>query len=136
MLISSNFNVSSTSSVTSSKSVDRVGGVPSSFVIDDELTPADKSLVIAATGSLNPVSSTGVMQINDLALQIAFDRSSGYLSGEVDKSYINDLINQEKAIPASNNGRNGIIPFSVLYKALAYLDQKNATSGTNITPTA
>ena len=136
MIVSNNFNVSSTSTVTKQKASDSISGLPSSFVINDELTPADKSLIVAATGSLNPVSSSGTMQINDLALQIAFDRAGGFLTGEVDKSYINNLITQQKSIPSSNNGKNDIIPFSVLEKALSYLDQKSTASGKNVNTTA
>lgn len=136
MIVSNNYSLPSTSSVTQSKSIDRVGGAASSFVINDELTPSDKSLVVAATGSLNPVSSSGTMQINKLAVQIAFDRSSGFLTGEVDKSYINNLITQQKALPASAAGHDDIIPFSILENALSYLDQKSTASGKNVNTTA
>ncbi|MBC3863393.1 hypothetical protein H8K32_14910 [Undibacterium jejuense] len=134
MLISSSFSLSVTPTAT--KSTNSVGSQPQSFVIADELTPADKSLIVASSGSLDPVSSTGEHLGNPFATRIALDRAGGSLTGEVDKSYINTIINQQKAIPSEAAGRDAIIPFSILDKALAYLDQKNATSGTNINTTA
>lgn len=120
----------------SSIGTDKQNGSFSSFVINDKLTPSDKSLVIAATGGLNQTSPSGTMQINDLAVRIALDRETGVLTGEVDKSYINNLINEQRSMPSSSKGKNHTIPFSFLEKALSYLEQKNQSYGANINTTA
>ena len=134
MIVSNNFSLSATSTITrSSNSVDSQA---QSFVIADELTPADKSLIIASSGSLDPVSTTGEHLGNPFATRIALDRAGGSLTGEVDKSYINNIINQQKAIPAEAAGHDAIIPYSILENALSYLDQKSTASGKNVNTTA
>jgi hypothetical protein len=87
----------------------------SSVGINDQLTDKDKALVVAATGQLQPISATGVRELNSLAIQIALDREIGALSGEIDKTYINHLMTTQTMT------RQDTIPFAALSKALAYL---------------
>ena len=83
--------------------------------INDQLTDKDKALVVAATGQLQPISATGVRALNPLAIQIALDREIGSLSGEIDKTYISNLMATQTMT------RQDMIPFAALSKALAYL---------------
>jgi hypothetical protein len=87
----------------------------SSVEINGKLTDKDKALVVAATGQLQPISATGVRALNPLAIQIALDREIGSLSGEIDKTYINNLMATQTMT------RQDTIPFAALSKALAYL---------------
>ena len=91
------------------------GGQSGSFVIDDELTTQDKSLISAASGSLDLPDG----KINTLAMQIALDRYSGNIQGPVTTSYINNIGQQE-----ARDGTNAISQ-SVLSKALDYLSQQS-----------
>ena len=106
------------------------------FVINDLLTENDKKLVEAATGGLQPTSSSGLHEINELAVHIALDRETGTLSGEVDENYINKLITEQ-----SSNNHAETIQNSALQKSLAFLQQERADffkrvkpDFTNITP--
>jgi hypothetical protein len=102
------------------------------FVTIDTLTSTDKKLIEAVTGSLQTVSNSGVQEVNLLATRIALDRFSGKLSGEVNKSYINNLIREQKDIPLSDSEKYSLIPFSTLEKALTFLDTKYKNVGANI----
>ena len=84
------------------------------------------------TGSLQAVSNSGVHEVNLLATRIALDRFSGTLTGEVDKSYINNLIKEQKDIPSSEREKYSLIPFSTLDKALTFLDTKYQNVGANV----
>jgi hypothetical protein len=90
-----------------------------SFVINDLLTANDKKLVEAATGELQPVSSSGLHEVNQLATRIALDRETGTLSGEVDENYINKLMAEQ-----SSNNHAETIQFSALQKSLEFLKQE------------
>lgn len=96
-----------------------------SFVINDMLTPKDKRLVVAATGSLNLTDGSGIHEINPLAVRIALDRSTGKLAGEVDKFYLNSIIKEQQT------SDQPAIQFDTLYKALAYLDQPSTSLSTS-----
>jgi hypothetical protein len=102
------------------------------FVTVDTLTPTDKKLIETVTGSLQAVSNSGVHEVNLLATRIALDRFSGTLTGEVDKSYINNLIKEQKDIPSSEREKYSLIPFSTLDKALTFLDTKYQNVGANV----
>ncbi|MBI3285746.1 MAG: hypothetical protein HYZ65_12980 [Burkholderiales bacterium] len=104
----------------------------SGFTTVDMLTSADKKLITAATGNLQAVSASGLHEVNLLATRVALDRFSGTLTGEVDKSYINNLIKEQKDIPSKEREKYSLIPFSVLDQALAFLDKEYPTAGANI----
>jgi len=108
--------------------------------IKDALTPDDKKLVIAATGSLDLVGPTGTHLINSLAEQIALDRSVGNLTGPVTTSYLSQLKNNQQQTLALNQqqadslfalgqfadsqalrSQGSAISFDVIDKALAFL---------------
>lgn len=88
-----------------------------SFVINDVLTAHDKKLVDAATSK----TPTGLKQVNGLAAQIAIDRETGMLSGEVDENYISKLLAEQ-----DKNQNADRVPTSVLQKSLAFLQQERA----------
>ncbi len=88
-----------------------------SFVINDVLTAYDKKLVDAVT----PKTSTAQKEVNGLAVQIAIDRETGALSGEVDENYINKLLTEQNEHPSSET-----VSFSTLQKSLAFLQQERA----------
>ena len=91
-----------------------------SFAINDLLTANDKNLVEAATTGLQPTSSSGLHQINELATRIAIDRNGGELTGEIDKNYINSLIKEQQ------DNHQETIQSSTLQKSLAFLKQEQA----------
>ncbi len=91
-----------------------------SFAINDLLTANDKNLVGAATTGLQPTSSSGLHQINELATRIAIDRNGGELTGEIDKNYINSLIKEQQ------DNHQETIQSSTLQKSLAFLKQEQA----------
>lgn len=91
------------------------------FVINELLTANDKKLVEAATGGLQPTSSSGLHEVNQLATRIALDRTTGTLSGEVDENYINKLITEQ-----SGNNHAETIQFSALQKSLEFFKQERA----------
>ncbi|MCX7092290.1 MAG: hypothetical protein NTY50_02395 [Methylobacter sp.] len=91
-----------------------------SFAINDLLTANDKNLVEAATTGLQPTSSSGLHQINELATRIAIDRDRGELTGEIDKNYINSLIKEQQ------DNHQETIQSSTLQKSLAFLKQEQA----------
>ncbi len=102
-----------------------------SFVINDALTEHDKKLVDAVT----PDNSTELKQVNGLAVQIAIDRETGTLSGEIDENYINKLLTEQ------NENHSDAVSYSALQKSLALLQQERADffkrvkpDFTNITP--
>lgn len=89
------------------------------FVINDVLTANDKKLVEAATGGLQPTSSSGLHEVNQLATRIALDRTTGTLSGEVDENYINKLLAEQ-----DKNQNSEMVSFSALQKSLTFLQQE------------
>jgi hypothetical protein len=91
------------------------------FVINELLTANDKKLVETATGGLQPTSSSGLHEVNQLATRIALDRTTGTLSGEVDVNYINKLITEQ-----SSDNHAETIQFSALQKSLEFLKQERA----------
>ncbi len=92
-----------------------------SFVINDVLTAHDKKLVTVATGGLQPVLSSGLHEVNQLATRIAIDRETGTLSGEVDENYINKLMTEQ-----NSNNHAETIQTSALQKSLEFLKQERA----------
>ena len=99
---------------------DRASSEVSAFRINDSLTEKDKSLVVSATGSLQPTSASGLHEVNQLATHIALERQTGRLSGMIDKTYINRLIQEQQS------SQQPTIPSAVLNKALALLDQMSS----------
>lgn len=96
------------------------------------MTAHDKKLVDAAT----PKNSTELKQANGLAVQIAIDRETGTLSGEVDENYINKLLAEQ-----DKNQNSETVSFSTLQKSLAFLQQERTdffkqvkSDFTNMTP--
>lgn len=85
-----------------------------SFVINDVLTAHDKKIVDAATSK----TSTELKEVNGLAVQIAIDRETGTLSGEVDENYINQLLAKQ------DETHSETVSFSALQKSLAFLQQE------------
>ncbi|RBY78599.1 hypothetical protein DQ239_08640 [Blastococcus sp. TF02-09] len=88
------------------------------------LTPADRQMLAAATGST--ISSDGVVQssvrqpVHPLILEIAMDRESGRLQGDVTPSYLTDLFGKYKHDAALGSSFTD----DVLGKALDHLSSE------------
>jgi hypothetical protein len=106
------------SSPLASSAPTQAGGRNNVCVIDDELTPQDTALVVAAEGGVNLPNG----KINVLAMEIALDRYTGHLQGSVTASYIENVANSEK------RDNTDAIPQSVLSKALQYLAGQTGTA--------
>ena len=96
-----------------------------SFVINDVLTAHDKKLVEAATSK----TSSELKEVNGLAVQIAIDRETGTLSGEVDENYINNLLDKQ-----NKNQNSETVSSADLQKSLAFLRQERTDFFNRIKP--
>lgn len=94
------------------------------------LTPADKKLLEAATGSQDLINNREALL---LATRIALDRYMGNLTGEIDKSYVLHLVREQKeALVSSEQKISYSASIQTLDKALTFLYLEHPTVGVNI----
>ena len=86
-------------------------------VIEEALTEADKKLVTAAAGALDPEDLKGVHHMNPLAVRIALDRATGALRGSVTASYLATMLCGERRT-AAFEPQTPAVPYEVVARAL------------------
>lgn len=94
------------------------------------LTSADKKMLVAATGSLDLINNR---EARLLATRIALDRYMGNLTGEIDKSYVIHLLNEQRdQMSAAEQQGSGGVSLRTLDKVLTFLYLEHPTVGVHV----